>query len=168
MVQDMFANANRMLRSVLSNTGGGGSNWKIEGNHSHFLAEESEVAQSGIVQKHFKCETCEALAAIGLAASQRGMASNLLEALRENTYYPGYATIRFYQRAGDLERDSNIIQPDGTIDLVPQAAGTLTKGYLEGAFKWEITPRDGINAGWYNWAIRHLQDLADGGDYRLG
>jgi len=168
MVQDMFANANRMLRSVLSNTGGGGSNWKIEGNHSHYLAEESEVAQSGIVQKHFKCQTCEALAAIGLSASQRGMAANLLEALRENTYFPGYSTIRFYQRAGDLERDSNIIQPDGSIDLIPQSAGTLTKGYLEGAFKWETTPRDGIPAGWYNWAIRHLQDLADGGDYRLG
>lgn len=168
MVQDMFANANRMLRSVLSNTGGGGSNWKIEGNHSHFLAEEQEVAQSGVVQKHFKCQTCEALAAIGLSATQRGMATNLLDALENNTYYPGYSTIRYYQRTGDLDRDSNIIQSDGTVDLIPLPAGTLTKGYLEGAFKWETTGRDGVAAGWYNWAIRHLQDLAEGGDYRLG
>ena len=82
--------------------------------------------------------------------------------------YPGYSTIRYYQRTGDLDRDSNIIQSDGTVDLIPLPAGTLTKGYLEGAFKWETTGRDGVAAGWYNWAIRHLQDLAEGGDYRLG
>jgi len=168
MVQDMFANANRNLRSVLENVGGGGSNWEISGSHRHYLAEETEAASSGIVQKYFKCRTCERLASIGLAASQRGMASSLVEALQNNTYYPGYATIRHYQARGDLDRDDNIIQPDGTIDLLPLPAGSLTKGYLEGAFDWETTPRDGQAAGWYNWAIRFLQELAEGGDYRLG
>jgi len=166
MVQDMFANANRMMRSVVR-IRTGGSNWKIEGNHRTPLVEESEVAQSGTVQKYYKCTTCSTLANIGLSASQRGMASNLLEALRNNTYYPGYATIRFYQNRGDLAPDSAIIQPDGTIDLIPDITGTLTKGYLEGAFKWETTDRDGITASWYNWAIRFIAELAEGGDYRI-
>lgn len=167
MVQDMFANSNRMLRSVLSDLGGG-SNWKIEGCHDCPLEAEEEVAQSGVVQKFWKCLTCEDLANIGLAASQRGMATNLLEALENNTYFPGYATIRYYQRTGDLARDSTLIQPDGTIDLIPSAAATLSKGYLEGAFKWETTPRGSLPPSWYNWAIRFLEDLAEGGDYRLG
>ena len=109
MVQDMFANANRMMRSVIQQRTGG-SNWKIEGNHRTPLVEESEVAQSGTVQKFYKCETCSTLANIGLVASQRGMATNLLDALENNTYFPGYATIRFYQNRGDLSSDSIIIQ----------------------------------------------------------
>ena len=168
MVQDMFANANRMLRSVLTNFDGGGSNWKIEGCHDAPLEAEEEVAQSGTVQKFWKCLTCENLANIGLAASQRGMANNLIDALENNTYYPGYATIRYYQLTGDLVRDRELIQSDGTIDLIPTPAGTLTKGYIEGAFEWETTARDGVVASWYNWAIRFLSDLAEGGDYRIG
>ena len=167
MVQDMFANANRMMRSVIQQRTGG-SNWKIEGNHRTPLVEESEVAQSGVVQKYYKCETCSTLANIGLVASQRGMATNLLEALENNTYFPGYATIRFYQNRGDLSSDSIIIQSDGTIDLIPDAdGGTLTQGYLEGAFLWETTSREGLAASWYNWAIRFLTELSEGGDYRI-
>ena len=59
-----------------------------------------------------------------------------------------------------LARDSTLIQPDGTIDLIPSAAATLSKGYLEGAFKWETTPRGSLPPSWYNWAIRFLRGFS--------
>ena len=165
MVQDMFANANRMLRAVLIERGGG-SNYRVEGSHTVTLVEEEEIPQSGIVVKSYKCRTCESIANIGRAAVARGTATTLIEALQNNTYYPGYAAIRYYQQVGQMERDSSLIQPDNTIEIIPTLSGRVTKGYLEGAVEWEQKQLDGNPPSWYNWAIRFRTELAEGGDYR--
>lgn len=165
MVQDMFANSNRMLRSVL-NTITGGSSDIIQGSHSIRLVEEEEVTQSGQVQKYYKCRTCEAIADIGRAAKERGDATSLVEALATNNYYPGYAAIRYYQSIGKLLTDNRLIQPDGTLRIIPDPAGGMTEGYLDGAVDWEQKNLIDAGPGWWNWAIRYRQELAEGGDYR--
>ena len=130
------------------------------------LTEEEEIPQSGIVVKSYKCRTCESIANIGRAAVARGTATTLIEALQNNTYYPGYAAIRYYQQVGQMERDSSLIQPDNTIEIIPTLSGRVTKGYLEGAVEWEQKQLDGNPPSWYNWAIRFRTELAEGGDYR--
>ena len=165
MVQDMFANANRMLRAVLIERGGG-SNYQIEGSHTITLVEEEEIPQSGLIVKSYKCRTCESIANIGQAAIARGTAATLIEALQNETYYPGYAAIRYYQQVGQMERDNRIIQSDNTIEIKPTLAGRVTQGYLEGAVEWEKKNLDGNPPSWYNWAIRFRTELAEGGDYR--
>ena len=90
----------------------------------------------------------------------------MIEALQNETYFPGYAVIRYYQQVGQMERDDRLIQPDGTIQILPTLAGRQTEGYLEGAVEWEQQTLEGNPPSWYNWAIRFRTELAEGGDYR--
>lgn len=165
MVQDMFANSNRMLRSVM-NVITGGSSDIIQGSHSIRLVEEEEITQTGGVQKYYKCRTCEAIADLGRVAKERGEATSLVEALATDLYYPGYAAIKYYQSIGKMERNNKLIQPDGTLKIIPDPAGGFTEGYLDGAVDWEQKNIIDVGPGWWNWAIRYRQELAEGGDYR--
>jgi hypothetical protein len=144
----------------------GGSSDIIQGSHSIRLVEEEEISQSGNVQKFYKCRTCEAIANIGRAAKERGDATSLVEALASNLYFPGYAAIKYYQSIGKLEPNSRLIQPDGTLKIIPTPAGGFTEGYLDGAVDWEQKNIIDVGPGWWNWAIRYRQELAEGGDYR--
>jgi hypothetical protein len=180
IAQDMQSNVNRSLKDIIRGRVGG-SRWRKDGTHILEMVDEVEAPQSGLVDRYYLCRTCEAISEIGSAAENRGVAANLIEALQNDTYYPGYAAIRYYQSLQALKSDASLINTTNqTISMTPSRSGTLTEGYLEGAVEHERTTTDdvlvsreqgntqvSVPAGWRQWLLRFRANSLQGGDYKF-
>ena len=180
LAQDWTGRANRALLAVLTARNPSGISAIIQGSHRIQLVETKNIPQNNIEVRYYRCRDCEAIAAVGRAARTRGEANSLIEALRTDTYYPGYAAIRHYINTGQMQPVANLIDPDGNLQLLPTLTSGLTQGYFEGAVQWETEPTtdtvDGeggsqetvaIPAGWWKWALRFRGEIVEGGDYRI-
>ena len=180
IAQDMQGNVNRSLKDIVRGRVGG-SRWRKDGTHILEMVDELEAPQSGLVDRYYICRTCEAISEIGSAAENRGTASNLIEALQNDTYYPGYAAIRYYQSLSALRSDASLINTENnTLSMTPSRSSTLTEGYLEGAVEHErkttqdvLTSQEQGNTevtippGWRQWLLRFRANSLQGGDYKF-
>lgn len=148
LCNDFVGRQNKSVTNIMIETTGSA---KISGTHTHTIVSEYSIPQTGVTMVREKCWTCEKIADIGRAAAKVGTATSLVEALRNNTYYPGYAAIRYYQSTADLKQDSDIIK--GNKVEVEVYAGSIGKVYIEGAIKFEQADQTGSGGGWWNWCM---------------
>ena len=147
-VQDMLGMQNNVISQIVKTVSG---SKKVSGCHAMTTVETMKFPQTGITQYRIKCWTCEKIGEIGKDAMARGKAKNLVEALKNDTYYPGYAAIRYYQKVGDLKPDTDIIV--GNKVVVSSVPGGLGEDYINGAIEYEQKKMIAKGPGWWNWGI---------------
>lgn len=157
-VQDFLGMQNNVISDIVKEVSG---SKKVSGCHAMTTVESMKFPQTGITQYRIKCWTCEKIGEIGKDAEQRGKAKSLVDALKNDTYYPGYAAIRYYQMVGDMKQDSDIIV--GNKVVVASVPGGLGEDYLNGAIEFEQKSIVSKGAGWWNWCMPEFKDACAAG-----
>lgn len=146
--QDFTGKQNKALSNQMQ-SGIGTS--KISGTHAMTDVSTMKIPQTGVELIRVKCWTCEKIGDIGKKALANGKAKSLVKALQNNTYYPGYGVIRYYQSTGDLKSDADIIKGKKVKIVCP--AGSIGESYIEGALEYEQSDITGKGGGWWNWCM---------------